>query len=370
MKSPWWTSACLAVAIGLSVPAYGLDLTDSLKPAKVELKSAGPLAFGPDGVLFVADPIGACVYAIDTGDKVSESSQLTVNLQGINEKLAAKIGVSSKDARIIDMAVNPGSRNVYFSISRGQGPDATAVILRVNPNGSAIDVVNLENVKSAQSSLPNAPSPEAKDRRGNLQRMETITDMAFLDGRLFLAGLSNEEFASKLRSIPFPFDKADAGSSVEIFHGAHGQFETRSPVRTFVPYTIDSVPSIVAAYQCTPLVKFSVGELTGGTKVKGTTIAELGNMNRPLDMIVYKKDGKDYILMANTDRGVMKIATDGFGKAEGITTKIDGKAGVGYETIEQLKDVVHLDTLDSSHALLLVQNSTSGRADLKTIELP
>ena len=44
--------------------------------------------------------------------------------------------------------------------------------------------------------------------------------------------------ASKLRSIPYPFAKADEGTSVEIFHGAHGRFETQSPVRTFTSYEI------------------------------------------------------------------------------------------------------------------------------------
>ena len=47
----------------------------------------------------------------------------------------------------------------------------------------------------------------------------------------------------------------------------------------------------------------------------GTTIAELGNRNRPLDMIVYKKDGKEFLLMSNNSRGVMKIPTDGFADA-------------------------------------------------------
>ena len=53
--------------------------------------------------------------------------------------------------------------------------------------------------------------------------------MAFADGKLMIAGLSNEEFASKLRAIPYPFTTAEPGTSVEIFHGNHGQLETRSP---------------------------------------------------------------------------------------------------------------------------------------------
>ena len=145
--------------------------------------------------------------------------------------------------------------------------------------------------------------------------------MAFVNGKLIVAGLSNEEFASKLRSFPYPFAAADPGTSVEIFHGNHGQLETRSPVYTFIPYTINNKPHVIASYTCTPLVRFSLDSLNG-SKVVGTTIAELGNRNRPLDMILYKKDGREFLLMSNNSRGVMKIPTEAFG-----TRRADHRAG-------------------------------------------
>ena len=46
--------------------------------------------------------------------------------------------------------------------------------------------------------------------------------MAFIDGRLYIAGLSNEEFASKLRVGGVSVRAVDNGTSVEIFHGNHG----------------------------------------------------------------------------------------------------------------------------------------------------
>ncbi len=52
-----------------------------------------------------------------------------------------------------------------------------------------------------------------------------------------------------------------------------------------------------------------VAELTKGKKTKGTTVAELGNRNTPLDMFLYEKNGQTYLLMANSARGVMKIPT-------------------------------------------------------------
>src|SRR5262249_29873474 len=152
-------------------------------------------------------------------------------------------------------------------------------------------------VRFSKATLPNAT-----DRN----RTMSITKMAFVKDRVFVAGLSNEEWASTLRAIPFPFSEVDNGANIQIWHGAHGKFETGSPIQAFVPYDIKGEAHILAAYTCTPLVKLPVADLKAGEKVKGTTIAELGNRNKPLDMIVYQKDGKDYILMANSSRGVMK----------------------------------------------------------------
>src|SRR5262249_40430527 len=151
----------------------------------------------------------------------------------------------------------------------------------------------------------------APAKKGGSPRSQSITDLAYTDGRLFLAGLSNEEFSSRLLAIPFPFENSVDGAAVEIYHGSHGRFETPSPVRTVVAYQIHNEPYLLAAYTCTPLVKVPVAQLKAGAHVKGTTIAELGNRNNPLDMVVYQKGGKDYLLLANSSRGVMKITTDG-----------------------------------------------------------
>ena len=141
--------------------------------------------------------------------------------------------------------------------------------------------------------------------------------------------MSNEEFASKLRSIAFPFQDAIADTSIEIFHGSHGQLETRSPVRTFTFYNIDDKPNLLAAYTCTPLVKIPVESLVPGEKVMGQTVAELGNHNRPLDMVVYEKDGQDYLLMANNARGLMKISLDDVAEVEAINERVERQSRAG-----------------------------------------
>jgi hypothetical protein len=108
--------------------------------------------------------------------------------------------------------------------------------------------------------------------------------------------------------------------------------------------------------------------LKPGAKVKGTTVAELGNRNTPLDMVVYNKGGKDYLLMINDSRGVMKIDLSKVGTIDGITAKVNNKAGLPYETIDAMKGVVQMSKLDAGHAVILTK---AGNAfNLDTIELP
>jgi hypothetical protein len=325
-----------------------------------DLKSAGPLAFAPEGVLLVGDPIGGVVFAIATGDVKGEAKPL--NVQGLDAKIAAALGVSPGDVLINDMAINPASGKAYLSVSRGKGPDAAGVILTVDAAGKVAELA-LKDLACSKAALPN---PAAAGGRG---RTEAITDLAYTDGRVIVAGLSSEEFSSNLRSIPYPFKSVDGGAGVEIYHGAHGKFETKSPVRTFAIYGSGEEASVLAAYTCTPLVRFPVSDLKAGAKVKGTTVAELGNRNRPLDIIIYQSGGKDVALMANSSRGVMKIDLTGVTKAPGITQKINDKAGTPYQTIDALKGVTDLDRLDKTHAALLVK-AENGPVNLVTIPLP
>jgi len=362
--------AALFVAVGQPcAPAEETSPTASLKTATVELKSAGPLAFGPDGILFVGDPQAAAIYAIDTGDRTASASKVRPKVEGIDEKIGSLLGAET--ILIKDLAVNPISGTTYLSVARGKGPTAPAILLRLTREGK-LSELSLKEVKSAKAMIPNPPAVNAKvkgKRKGKgPDRQDAITHLAYVKGRLIVAGLSNEEFSSKLRAIPFPFEKDSTATSVEIFHGAHGRLETYSPVRVFAPYQIKGEDHLLAAYTCTPLVKFPVADLKAGAKIRGTTIAELGNRNRPLSMIVYKKGGKDYVLMANSSRGMMKIPLEGITKVEAITAPVEGKAGLTYDTIEGLKGVEKLDAYGKGHAIVLIR--ADGKLNLNTIELP
>ena len=354
----------LALAL-LILAALGFAAnSNGLTSGKADIKSAGPLAFGPNGILFVGDSVQASIFAIDTEDTKAASSGAQVDVPGLNEKIAALAGTTPDQILVNDVKVNPASKNVYISASRGRGPDAIPLLLRVDSKGK-IETVTLDPVKYAMVTLPDPPESKAGARN---PRMDTITQIAYVSGNVLVAGLSNEEFSSNLRTIPFPFRNATKGASIEIYHGSHKRFETNSPIRTFVPYKIGSQQYILAAYTCTPLVKIPINELKPGNQVKGTTIAELGFGNRPIDMVTYRKDGHDFLLMANSNRGVMKLSTEHLDSYEAITKPVAETAGVPYETIKDLKGVQHLEKFDDSKALILASAGSS--MDLKTIPLP
>jgi hypothetical protein len=365
-------SALTGVVVGamLATTAVCVASQKSEQRGKPELRSAGPLAFGPKGVLFIGDPKGAAIYAVETNDTAAVSgAKPSVNIDGINEKIASLLGTKADQIRIQDVAVNPASGKVYISVSRGLGPAAQPVLVRVEANGK-IDEFSLDNVTFSKAALPNPPEDKVtgSGRRRMNNRNDAITDLAYVDGMVVVAGLSNEEFASKLRAIPYPFNEVNKGSSIEIFHGSHGRLETRAPIRTFVPISFGGNPQIIAAYTCTPLVRIPLAELQNGVKIRGTTVAELGNMNQPLDIIAYQKDGKHFLLLANKMRGVMKIGTDGLLTRDGISEHVSGTAGQSYETIKDWKGVTQLDQLDDANAIVLIEQN--GKSDLRTLPLP
>ena len=358
----------LALLAALVVASSSVNVTlGAMAPVRVgpTLSSIGPLTFGPDGVLFAADRQAATIYALNLGSQGTGARVGTADVAAITGKIAAMLGTAPAEVAITDLAVHPSSGNSFLAVTRGQGANARPALLRVDGAGT-LSLVSLETVAYTSVAMTN-PAAESTTGRGG--RMQSVTDMALSNGRLIVSGLSNEEFASKLWSVPYPFAAADRGASVEIYHGNHGQLETRSPVMAFLPMTVDGQPQVIASYTCTPLVRFPVSSLKTGEKVVGTTIAEFGAGNQPLDMIQYQKDGKSFLLMSNSRRGVMKIPTSDFGSASAITARVGGTAGIPYETITSMSGVEQLDKLDGNRSIVIA-TTASGERNLTAVPLP
>src|SRR5262245_38012625 len=178
-----WVSlpALLAMsAVAFAAPA-GLD-----QNGKPDLKSAGALAFGPKGVLFVGDPQGAQVFAVDVGTAPSNPIGPGFKLEGADAKIAAFLGTKADDIAINDVVVEPGTNIAYVSVSRGKGPTAEPAIVRVDGKGN-VTALSLDKVAYAKVALSAAPPAGAQDKKGQSLRSKAITDLAFVDGKLFIA---------------------------------------------------------------------------------------------------------------------------------------------------------------------------------------
>lgn len=357
-----------------------------LSKGTVRIRSAGPITFGPAGILFMADNAAARIVAVDVGDRVIAGPPAAIGVDNVDVRASSFLGCTPSDLKIRDLAVHPDSHCVYLSVQRGHGEDGQQVLLRLDPTDASLTDVDLTGVPMAAVSIDDAPDadderldtsvPFAKDEGQEVTfgertvrilrqpiRTATVTDMAYVDGYLLVAGLSNEEFSSKFRRIPFPFGKDPMGTNLEIFHVSHGKWETAAPIRTFVPY--EGGRAILAGYTCTPVVHFSLDDLQPGTKTVGRTVAELGSMNQPLGMVTFRDEGGEHLLVSNTRHGLIKIACADIAAQEPLTQHKE-PIGVSRE-VEDLTGITLLDRLGDEQVLAL-QVDESGRQHLRSLK--
>lgn len=361
-------SLCVAVSVcsASTVDVCAADVW-GLKAGTPDIKSATTLAFGPEDILFVGDAKGATIFAVATGNTEGDAASASINIDNLPAAIADELG--AKQVVVNDLAVNPRTGAAFVAVTA----DDAAALIRIDGAGK-ISRLPLKDVMFSKAALEDAPEDKVvgEGRRAQNRRTESITDIAFFENKVLVSGLSNAQSPSTVRELNFPFSESDKGIGIEIYHAAHGKSEDYAAMRTFVPMMIDGEPCILGAYVCTPLVKIPVKELSASAdKIKATTVAELGNRNRPLDMVTYKKNGAEFLLLSNSARGVMKITTAGMSENKGLTAPVGGggTAGQSYETVESMAGVVQLDKLNETSALVLIQ-ADSGTQNLKTIPLP
>jgi hypothetical protein len=349
-----------------------------------DLRSAGPLTFHPDGILFAADVSAAAVFALDVADTAAPGGAASVDVEHLDAKIASLLGVDREDAVVRGMAVHPTARAVYLSVARGRGADAVPALVRIGADGE-LSLVELDGVPFARTALDDAPAPgderqdiwvdgtadpvevmEIADVKLKLTRVplrrSTITDMAWADGHLLVAGTSNEEFSSRLRRLAFPFDGAAEATSLEIYHVDHGQYETASPIRALIPF--DGGRSVLATYTCTPVVHFPVSELVPGKLVRGRTVAELGPMNQPLGLVSYDRDGEEFLLVSGTRHPLFKIPAAAVAGQAPLTEKLE-PVGIPREALDH-PGVSWMANLDRSSVVVIQRDGAE--THLRTLQ--
>lgn len=361
----------LVIALVLLTTAAGLlpehetksNLTANFVYGNPEIASINQLTFGPEGILFLGDSKNATIYALDVNDSESKSTAEDISIDGFDKKIASSLGTTPDKIEINDMAVNPISKTVYFAVTT---MDGTPLLMKLN--GESVENVPFNQIPHSKIALENAVDQDAKDRRERPLRVWAISDVKYHDGKVLVSGLSNKEFGSTFRSIPFPFSEKQDYASLEIYHAAHGQYETQSPIKTFDVINMDGKDYLMASYTCTPLVLFPMDELKNGEHTKGRTVAELGSGNSPLDMISYEKEGKTYFLMSNTNRPVMKIDhTDIANSKESMTQPVDEWAvskGVDYVSLPMV-NILQMDNLGDDNVVYL-QRTSDGNLVLRS----
>lgn len=365
------------------------------------LTSAGPILFAPDvdadgaAVLFAADVSRARILAFTLPPEAEGGPAADVTLDHLGAGLASLLGVEREDAVTRGLAAHPGSHAVYLSVSRGRGAEAAAAIVRADADGG-LSVVELDDLAVTEYELDDAPAaddermdvwldgsdPASEPREFNgvsldiaqvPARRSTVTGLAWVGGALAVAGLSNEEFASRLRLVPYPFATAGEGgaseTSVEIFHVDHGKYETQSPIRALTSF--DGGSSILATYTCTPVVQFSRDSLERGAQsgdvVRGRTVAELGPMNQPFSIVSYDRDGEEFLLVSNTRHPLLRIPASSIDGQEHLDRPLsdpEASHGVPRDELDPA-GVTWMANLDRER--IVVVQEDSGDVHLRTL---
>ncbi|MCF6313557.1 MAG: hypothetical protein L3J39_14015 [Verrucomicrobiales bacterium] len=377
------TLSILLLALTFSITS--LSAADSaarfLKNAQkgdLALKSIGRLAFGPDGLLLLSDPRSASILAIDTHDR-GPLLKLENKIENIDTLLAQQLKVTTDSLTIIDMAVNPASGSIYFSLNLKPGNQP--VLLTVDGKGQ-IQRPDLSTMEYVRITLPVSEN----------SKLRNVTDLAWADSSVIVAGQSNEEFANKIYQIPVPLENGINARyfSAETYHVSHKRWETKAPIQSFIPYEENGEFYIVGAFACTPIAKFPLSGIESGKKIKGISIVELGSGNRPRDMFTYEKDGKQWLVTntkrfhekfgpsvywgARVDMEYLKAAeeTDTNENAPRRNMKApNGPDAKGIEVVDALYGAVLVSQLDNEQIIVLREDAPdSDTHHLEPVTLP
>jgi hypothetical protein len=334
--------------------------------------SVSRIAFGPDDVLFLADWKQARVHAITLPASRADAAA-PFNVRDLEAPLRRALGTS--DVTLEDLAVRPHSGETYVAAS--VGPARAPAVLVVTANG-AVRRLDLPHLPTTSAALDKPPTGLTKFWDSVPDRSFTVTDMRWHGGRLYVAGLANQAFASTLRILPYPFGAASAMTSVEMYHTSHNQIETRAPIRAMAFTEIDGTPVLLAAYLCTPLVTIPVDALRDGAHVTGKTIAELGDAGVPVDVVPFAMPDaaggppRPMVLVANLNRpsDVIPLASIAEANAKpGYATPVAFGQSEGVRSVgASMGSILRVADQSARFLVVLRRDLATGHAQLVSVD--
>ena len=334
-----------------------------------EVQSVSRLAFGPDGILFVADWKASSIHALAL-PAASGPAGGHFNVRDLDRRLAGALG--EPPAAIVDLAMRPGTGDAYVAVVVGAAQ--TPAVVRLGSNGRA-ERLDLAATKATSLSLKDAPKGDLKFWEETPLRSLTVTDMAWREGKLYVAGLANTDFSSALRVVSYPFGGDQSVTTVAIYHTMHDQIETRAPIRAMTLVTLGGEPHLLAAYTCTPLVTIPLAAIKDGAKLTGKTIAELGFGNAPNGMLAYTAEVNgspmEFVLVANGMRSsdaVPMAEIEAANARAGLSRMVPfGETAGVRSTPLPLAGVFRIDNQDAGRFVALRRNAETGASELVSI---
>ena len=334
------------------------------------IRSAGAMTFVDANTLVLADRIGGELHALVLPPSEPVSPR-AFNLKQLSSLVAKALRTQPDKLRFEDMAVRPGTELAYISLSldRGRSVLPAPALVSVD-SGGKVNVLNLATVSHTSAAITDRPAADKTFWKDVPAATYLVTDLAFHDGRLYVAGLSNAAFASTLRIYDFPFNGKATASSVEMYHAVHNQTETRAPIRKMVIATLNGEPSLIAAYTCTPLVTIPLKELKDGAHVVGKTVAELGWGSAPVGLVSFDAGQGPMVLLTNSHKGadlmsVASIAAAAMqpGLKEPIKWPTEPYLGVKAIPVP-LAGIAHMAVQDKEFLAALRRNEATGAMEL------
>ena len=336
----------------------------------LKFNGAGVMHAAQFGLLLVAESGGSLV-AIDTGH--TGPFKAVKPLADFGAKVAGALGTTADKITINDLKANPETGTLYLSVRRSDG---LSTVLTLDHTGqlAALDTAKLNWVRIKLSEK---------------LRISRISAIGLFNNRVLAAGQSNDAFRSKIFSIPAPMAHGATANvfSTDTYHVAHGRWETKAPIQSFIMTQEAGNPYLVGSFACTPIAKFPLVNLKDGAQIKGTSVLELGSGNRPLDMFTYSSGGRHWLVTHSmrfhklfeytpskywAARIDMKhIAASDEQNTNKLAYRRDrsvAKDPKGVEVLEALHGAVQVDGYGKQQAVLLREAKDS--VNLEIVKLP
>lgn len=289
-----------------------------------KIQSVGTMTFADANTLIIADWRGGAIHALEL-PAAEKAMAKPFNLKNVSTPIAKALRTEPDKLHFEDMAFRPGAELAYITISVERGDKAPRPALVSVDAAGKVSVINLAKTSHTSVEIKDRPAADKVLWREMPEASFIATDMVFHEGKLYVAGLSNQKFASTLRVFDFPFKGNATATTIEMYHAVHDQTETRAPIRKMTIVPLNGEPSLVAAYTCTPLVTIPLKDLKDGAHVTGKTIAELGWGSAPVDMVKFDAGQGLMVLLINSHKSADLMAVESIAEAStqpGLTTPI------------------------------------------------